>query len=164
MNDESLPNGPWTGFYTSSPQGKRHPMNMNLHFSIDLVDGDGTDEIGRFQIHGEHNSKEVSWTKFYIGRHTVRYRGFRDGLKKALWGDWKISPKITGGFHIWPVGSSDDGEEIKSEKKPAEAVGNLVAVEAGNNVPAQTEMPSTNQQYAERLIKEDRILDGTKAL
>src|ERR1039458_4796996 len=113
MNDESLPNGPWTGFYTSSPQGKRHPMNMNLHFSIDLVDGDGTDEIGRFQIHGEHNSKEVSWTKFYIGRHTVRYRGFRDGLKRALWGSWQISPKITGEFHIWPVGSRDDIEEIK---------------------------------------------------
>ena len=140
-------------------------MNMTLHFSSDLVDGDGTDEIGKFQVHGQHDSKEVSWTKIYTGRqHTVRYRGFRDGLKKALWGTWRISPNITGGFRIWPVGSSDDIEETKSEKKPTEAIGNLVAVEAGNNAPTQTEMPSPNQQYAERLIQEDRILDGAKAL
>ena len=45
-------------------------------------------------------SLECAWTKAYLGRHTVHYRGFREG--KGIWGVWELEPGQRGGFSIWP--------------------------------------------------------------
>ena len=36
----------------------------------------------------------------YPGRHSVSYRGFREG--KGIWGTWELGA-YRGGFHIWPL-------------------------------------------------------------
>ena len=50
------------------------------------------------------------WTKQYVGRHRVDYRGINDG--HGIWGVWEIRQlgglyHDRGGFHIWPVAMGD---------------------------------------------------------
>ena len=46
------------------------------------------------------------WTKRYLGKHDVFYKGYNEG--KGIWGTWEIpSSEWRGGFHIWPEGMSD---------------------------------------------------------
>ena len=139
-------------------------MDMTLTFENGVLQGEGRDDIDRFVLRGTYEANEAVLIKDYWGLPSVCHRGFRDGFKTALWGVWEIpqKTKVTGGFKIWSLGSADaeDLPETKAEEKPIKAVGNPVAVEDGKTVPTQTEVPSPNQQYAERLIKEDRILEG----
>ena len=80
------------------------------------------DDIGQFAVTGRFDctNGECYWTKTYIGRHDVYYRGFRDG--KGIWGLWEL-PNESGGFHIWPLGQEGDlGHETAEEPAPVEAV------------------------------------------
>ena len=86
--------------------------------------GDGVDDIGRFLIQGRYDAAggECHWTKQYVGKHSVFYRGFREG--RGIWGTWELS-RTRGGFHIWPL-SSGGGEEVaesKERQEPVEAIG-----------------------------------------
>ena len=115
--------GPWTGFYNYSPKDK-HRMDLDLTFAAGKMSGDGNDDVGRFMIHGQYDEKslECSWTKTYVGAHSVFYRGFREG--KGIWGTWEITAMSRGGFHIWPKRAGEgEGETTAAEKKqPAKTV------------------------------------------
>jgi hypothetical protein len=99
-------------------------MDLDLTFAAGRLSGDGNDDVGRFMIHGQYdaNTLECSWTKTYVGRHDVAYRGFREG--KGIWGTWEITVLNRGGFHIWPKRAGEgDTETATAEKEPsAEAV------------------------------------------
>jgi hypothetical protein len=130
MSDESLPNGPWKGFYVHSGRSDRHRMDLSLTFRNATMRGDGSDDIGKFIIQGRFDlkKKEFWWTKQYVGRHSVFYKGFKDGFK-GIWGTWEIGPKDRGGFKIWPVASGEnaDGQEANAVEQPvADAVGHVL--------------------------------------
>ena len=123
MSAELFPSGPWVGFYNYQP-GDRHRMDLNLQFSQGKVDGEGTDDIGRFLVRGRFDaaSRECHWTKSYLGAHDVFYRGFREG--KGIWGTWEISNASHGGFHIWPrqAGEGEEQSETEQRSEPVDAV------------------------------------------
>lgn len=106
-------------------------MALQLTFSNGFMSGDGSDDIGRFQIKGRYDtaSRECYWTKTYLGAHDVFYRGFREG--KGIWGTWEIGIHLHGGFHIWPLqdGEAESEAETKEQTELVEAVSPLVARE-----------------------------------
>jgi hypothetical protein len=101
-------------------------MDLHLTFANGAVTGEGNDDIGRFLIKGHYDAstRECYWTKSYIGRHDVFYRGFREG--KGIWGTWEIYTYGRGGFHIWPKqagnGMAEAVEEEQSEPQKVEGV------------------------------------------
>jgi hypothetical protein len=123
MNDSLFPSGPWTGFYNYRASD-RHRMDLQLSFASGILIGDGSDDVGRFLIKGRYDAAngECHWTKAYIGRHDVFYKGFREG--KGIWGTWEIGKRFHGGFHIWPRVTGE--EEIQAEStevaEPVDAV------------------------------------------
>ena len=98
-------------------------MDLDLAFVAGKMSGDGNDDVGRFKVHGDYSEQtlECSWTKTYLGAHSVFYRGFREG--KGIWGSWDIGQLNHGGFHIWPkgVGEGDAQTESTEESQPASA-------------------------------------------
>ena len=124
VTDTLFPSGPWTGFYNYRP-GDRHRMDLHLSFTNGNMTGDGNDDIGRFLIKGRYDAanRECHWTKTYVGRHDVFYRGFREG--KGIWGTWEIQQFSRGGFHIWPraAGEGEARSESEAQAEPVEAVG-----------------------------------------
>ena len=127
MTHELFPSGPWTGFYNYSPKDK-HRMDLDLTFAAGKLNGDGNDDVGRFNIHGQYDVKlrECWWTNTYPGRHDVFYRGYREG--KGIWGTWEITPHHHGGFHIWPKRAGEGGIESESSVKlePVSAIGDEI--------------------------------------
>ena len=81
--------------------------------------GDGLDCVGLFTIQGKYDvtDGECYWTKQYLGKHGVHYRGFNEG--KGIWGTWELNDpgKTTkGGFHIWPEGIPDPRRRCSARK------------------------------------------------
>src|SRR5262245_40820864 len=111
--EEDFVSGPWTGFYTYS-NDRRERMDLSLTFKQGVVTGSGNDPVGPFTIQGRYDaeSNEVYWTKTYIGRHDVFYKGYRD--QRGIWGTWEIRLSGRGGFHIWPKGQGE-GETSHAE-------------------------------------------------
>jgi hypothetical protein len=111
--DDDFGSGPWTGFYTYSTK-HRERMDLSLSFRQGVLSGAGVDPVGPFSIAGRYDaeSKEVHWTKTYLGRHDVFYKGYRDN--RGIWGTWEIHPGLRGGFHIWPEGQGE-GEAVRAE-------------------------------------------------
>lgn len=100
---EPFPSGPWRGFYVYSTDDTRHPMGLHLKFLEGNLSGFGDDDVGPFVIKGKYDAEslEVYWTKTYLGRHSVYYKGF--GEPARIWGTWELRG-LTGGFKIWPGG------------------------------------------------------------
>ena len=123
MSDAPFPSGPWTGFYNYRP-GDRHRMDLRLTFENGAINGDGNDDVGPFRIKGRYDpaTRECHWTKSYIGRHDVSYRGFGEG--EGIWGTWEIQLWSRGGFHIWPKSSGESEllEESSQVSQSAEAI------------------------------------------
>ena len=130
MSDDGFPAGPWVGFYNYGP-GERHRMDLHLDFGGGAVNGDGTDDVGRFLIRGTYDAanRECHWTKTYPGSHDVYYRGFREG--KGIWGTWEIGIFAHGGFHIWPKGEHDGEMTVRAAEAedPVDAIGQNQAAE-----------------------------------
>src|SRR5262245_25014884 len=105
-------------------------MKLVLNFSLSgAIDGDGIDDIASFMIRGvfDSTSLEASWTKAYIGMHSVEYRGRYD--HKCIAGIWTLRI-ATGEFRIWP-GAKEEGEEKSAQTEvdePAEEPAELVLV------------------------------------
>lgn len=99
--EQDFPSGPWTGFYQHG--GRRCPQHLELTFDGGVIRGGGWDNIGEFTIKGSYDlaSREVRWTKKYVGRHNVYCRGFREG--RGIWGTWEIPGSAHSGFHVWPL-------------------------------------------------------------
>ena len=110
--DPRFPSGPWTGFFLQPQIPGRHLMELGLTFSNGAITGAGRDWVGHFIVRGRYDLADgkCHWTKRYVGKHDVFYRGFNEG--KGIWGVWEIPPGKTssgwrGGFHIWPEGMAD---------------------------------------------------------
>jgi hypothetical protein len=99
-------------------------MDLGLEFGNGTITGEGNDDIGAFIIRGrfDANSKECHWTKTYVAKHDVFYKGFREG--KGIWGTWEVGD-ANGGFRIWPLahGMDDDDAEREEKVQPAGAAG-----------------------------------------
>lgn len=128
MSEELFPSGPWIGFRTYSGDRDRHRTNLALDFGNGMITGEGNDDIGAFIIRGrfDANSKECHWTKTYVAKHDVFYKGYHEG--KGIWGTWEIRDVISGGFKIWPLASGAGDEDAEAEEKvqPVDAVGEVV--------------------------------------
>lgn len=112
--DSPFPDGAWRGFYVYPTDDSRHYMDLRLTFREGTLSGVGDDDVGPFVIRGQYDvlTLEVHWTKTYIGRHSVFYKGY--GEPARIWGTWELSG-MTGGFKIWP------GDGDGSLKRTAEA-------------------------------------------
>jgi hypothetical protein len=111
-SDPRFPSGPWTGFFLQPAVPGRHLMELHLSFSHGAMTGEGRDWVGKFVVRGRYELTDGTcyWTKRYLGRHDVFYKGFNEG--KGIWGTWEIPqsssyPAQRGGFHIWPEGMGD---------------------------------------------------------
>jgi hypothetical protein len=127
--DPRFPSGPWTGFFLQPLIPGRHRMELRLTFRHGAVEGEGRDWVGAFLIRGRYATEDgrCHWTKRYIGRHDVFYRGFNEG--KGIWGVWEMPAYgQRGGFHIWPEGTPDPtGAHLTEAAKVPDAVEERVA-------------------------------------
>ena len=137
--DSRFPSGPWCGFFLMSHLPGRHQMELHLTFRQGVMTGEGRDRIGLFLIRGRYQVEDGQcwWTKRYIGKHDVSYRGYNEG--KGIWGLWEIPPSWKGGFHIWPEEMGDPTQQKLAEAidEPVEMeteAGAGMAVEAGVQV------------------------------
>lgn len=114
--DPRFPSGPWVGFFTYKGHADKTRMELRLAFSHGTLTGEGRDRVGEFIVRGQYDvaSGETYFTKGYIGRHDVFYKGFNEG--KGIWGTWefpaKLASSLTGGFHIWPKGMPDPTQPV----------------------------------------------------
>ncbi|MBM4068105.1 MAG: hypothetical protein FJ271_04075 [Planctomycetes bacterium] len=120
--DPRFPSGPWTGFFLQPALPGRHLMELHLTFRHGQITGQGRDWVGKFLIRGRYELADgkCHWTKRYLGKHDVFYKGFNEG--KGIWGVWEISAEQNlgftsrGGFHIWPEGMPDPTQPTLSEE------------------------------------------------
>src|SRR5436309_718393 len=115
--DPRFPSGRWTGFFLQPefPPGK-HLMELILTFRHGTLKGEGRDWVGQFTMEGKYTVEDgkCHWTKKYLGKHDVFYKGFNEG--KGIWGVWEIlGYGLTGGFHIWPEGMPDPTQSHLTE-------------------------------------------------
>jgi hypothetical protein len=95
-------------------------MELRLTFSHGTITGDGRDWVGPFVIRGRYDLADGTcyWTKSYLAKHDVFYKGFNEG--RGIWGIWEIPteppPNRKGGFHIWPEGMPDPTQPTLSEE------------------------------------------------
>src|SRR5579871_3130443 len=103
-HDSRFPSGPWTGFFLQYWMPGRHKTNLHLTCQGGQLTGTGQDWVGPYTIDGSYNpgTGRCEWTKQYLGRHAVTYRGVNDG--RGIWGTWEL-PQLfglfvdRGGFH-----------------------------------------------------------------
>ncbi len=133
--DPRFPSGAWTGFFLQYWVPGRHKTDVHLIWRDGVVTGEGRDWVGAYTIDGTYDTAtgQCEWTKKYIGRHTVRYRGVNDG--NGIWGVWEIRQlgglyQDRGGFHIWPEGTDVSEASDRTE----EAVQAAMRKEFGNRM------------------------------
>ena len=95
----------WKGYY--SQFGSKHEMKLSfLMFQQDAkIFGAGTDDIGKYEISGRVDPKNCfSFTKQYIGAHSVSYSGSVHWKKTpTLQGNWVLGGGQTDSFELKPV-------------------------------------------------------------
>jgi len=130
--DSRFPSGPWCGFFLMSHLPGRHQMELHLTFRQGVMTGEGRDMIGPFLIRGRYqvDDGQCWWTKRYLGKHDVSYRGYNEG--KGIWGLWEIPPSWRGGFHIWPESMGDP-----TRQRLTEAIDEPMIVEEGAGMEAE---------------------------
>jgi hypothetical protein len=125
--DPRFPSCAWTGFFLQSWLPGRHTTNLNLVCSNGRLEGTGRDWVGAYTIDGEYDlaTGRCEWTKQYIGKHSVAYRGVNDG--HGIWGVWEIRQLgglyvDRGGFHLWPEGTDVSEASAKTEQAVLEVM------------------------------------------
>jgi hypothetical protein len=119
--DPRFPSGPWTGFFLQYWFPGRNSTNLEMSFHDGRLAGDGRDWVGPYVVDGTYDvsTGRCEWTKKYIGRHSVGYRGVNDG--HGIWGVWEL-PQLfglfvdRGGFHLWPNGTDVSEESARTEQ------------------------------------------------
>jgi hypothetical protein len=103
MKPESVPSGPWTGFFNDRAGGERHRVNLVVTFVGEIVSGQGEDRGGVFGLAGRYDlkSEEILCTKTYYGGAILQCRAFFEG--EGIWGTWSGAGGETGGFQLWPA-------------------------------------------------------------
>lgn len=119
--DARFPTGPWTGFFLQYWLPGRHKTNLDLTCRAGELAGTGRDWVGPYTLDGSYDldTGRCQWTKRYLGKHAVAYRGVNDG--RGIWGVWEIRLLgglylDRGGFHIWPEGTDVSAESEQTEK------------------------------------------------
>ena len=149
--DPRFPSGPWTGFFLQPLLPGRHLMELRLTFRHGSMTGDGRDWVGKFVVRGRYDVADGKcyWTKRYVGKHDVFYKGFNEG--KGIWGMWEIPagtayPAQRGGFHIWPEGMPDPTQQhltaeadLPAPVEESVEAGELVGAPAGGLRPGDHE-------------------------
>jgi hypothetical protein len=109
--DPRFPSGAWTGFFWQRMLPGRNPMKIELVFREGQLEATGTDVVGPFTFSGSYDRAdgECRWTKQYLGKHHVAYKGVTQG--QGIWGAWEITQlwglyRDRGVFHIWPEGAT----------------------------------------------------------
>jgi hypothetical protein len=130
--DPRFPGGPWTGFFLQYWLPGRQRTDVDLDFAGGSLAGTGTDRVGRYTVDGTYDpvTGRCEWTKQYVGKHRVAYRGVNDG--HGIWGVWEIRIlrglyADRGGFHLWPAGTDVSEESDRTER----AVLNAMRAEFG---------------------------------
>ena len=133
--DPRFPSGPWVGFFLQKIHPGRSRMELRLTFRNGALEGEGRDWVGTFVVRGRYTVEDgrCHWTKRYLGKHDVFYKGYNEG--KGIWGLWEIPSEpaynLRGGFHIWPEGMADPtGDHLTEEADPP-----LVLVEEESATP-----------------------------
>jgi hypothetical protein len=131
--DPRFPSGPWTGFFLQYWLPGRHNTDLELTAADGRLTGTGRDWVGPYTMDGTYNlaTGHCEWTKQYLGKHRILYRGMSDG--HGIWGVWEIRIlggfyRDKGGFHIWPEGSDASEESERTEQ----AVLEIMRKEFGN--------------------------------
>jgi hypothetical protein len=119
--DPRFPSGAWTGFFLQYWLPGRHTTNVDLTCSEGELTGTGRDWVGPYTIDGHYDlaTGHCEWTKRYIRKHSVAYRGVNSG--RGIWGVWEIRQLAglyvdRGGFHIWPEGTDVSQESDQTEQ------------------------------------------------
>src|SRR5438067_13794316 len=119
--DPRFPSGAWTGFFLQYWLPGRHTTNLDLTCRGGQLTGTGRDWVGAYTVDGTYDlaTGRCEWTKRYVGKHSVAYRGVNDG--HGIWGVWEIRQLgglyiDRGGFHIWPEGTDLSEESEKTEQ------------------------------------------------
>ncbi|HEV3418026.1 MAG TPA: hypothetical protein VG056_14465 [Pirellulales bacterium] len=120
-SDPRFPSGAWTGFYLQYWLPGRHTTNLHLTCHDGELAGTGSDRVGPYTIDGRYDLRtgQCEWTKCYIGKHSIAYRGINQGL--GIWGVWELRQLgglfvDRGGFHIWPEGADVGAESDEAEQ------------------------------------------------
>jgi hypothetical protein len=119
--DPRFPSGPWTGFFLQFWLPGRNATDVTITYSRGEMTGRGYDRVGSYTIDGTYDAGtgQCEWTKQYLGKHSVKYRGLNNG--QGIWGVWEIRQLAglftdRGGFHIWPEGSDVSEESERTEQ------------------------------------------------
>ena len=119
--DPRFPTCAWTGFFLQYWLPGRHTTDVCLMCRGGELTGTGRDWVGPYTLDGSYDvaTGRCEWTKRYVGKHTVAYRGVSDG--RGIWGVWEIRLlgglyQDRGGFHIWPEGTDVSEESEKTEQ------------------------------------------------
>ena len=112
------PSGNWVGFFLESYRPERGWMRMHLQSVSGVIQGEGVDYVGPWSSQGTFDVETGTcrWTKQYVGQHQVSYRG-KFG-PQGIRGTWDIQSQLTGDFHIWPEGWSEQSQRYLSEPLP----------------------------------------------
>src|SRR6266849_1820784 len=88
--DPRFPSGAWTGYFLQYWLPGRHTTNVDLTCCAGNLTGTGRDWVGSDTIDGHYDldTGKCEWTKRYLGKHTVSYRGVNSG--HGIWGVWEI--------------------------------------------------------------------------
>ncbi len=119
--DPRFPSGPWTGFFLQYWFPGRNTTDLALTCRDGELEGEGRDWVGPYTIHGSYDvvTGRCEWTKKYLSRHSIAYRGVNDG--HGIWGVWEL-PQLgglfvdRGGFHIWPEGTDVSEASDRTEQ------------------------------------------------
>jgi len=119
--DPRFPSGPWTGFFLQYWLPGRHRTDVALACQGGSLTGTGRDRVGPYTVDGTYDpvTGRCEWTKQYLGKHRVAYRGVNDG--RGIWGVWEIRLlgglyTDRGGFHLWPAGTDVSEESDRTEQ------------------------------------------------
>jgi len=119
--DPRFPSGKWTRFFLQLAARGRQQTSLDLTCGDGRLTGEGKDRVGRYTIDGSYDlaSGECEWTKQYIGRHAVTYKGINNG--RGIWGVWELTQlwgllTDRGGFHLWPEGFDVAEESDEAER------------------------------------------------
>jgi hypothetical protein len=134
--DPRFPSGAWTGFFLQYWLPGRQRTDVSLDCANGVLTGRGRDRVGQYTVDGTYDplTGRCEWTKQYIGKHRVAYRGLNDG--RGIWGVWEIRLlwglyQDRGGFHLWPAGTNVSEESERTERAVVEAM----RAEFGNPTP-----------------------------
>ena len=127
VSDPRFPSGPWTGFFLQFWLPGRQRTDVSMTCEGGVLTGTGRDRVGPYTVDGTYDpaTGRCEWTKQYVGKHRVAYRGVNNG--RGIWGVWEIRLlgglyRDRGGFHLWPAGTDVSEESDRTERAVLEAM------------------------------------------